>query len=137
MDAHTALVDELRWQKFPVLDDGFVCLVDVMGNDGSVVQAARVSYGEGTRKVSDDRTLIRYLLRHRHTLRNGRDQISHPRADGLLAAVDPASHGECERVQHPLFDRHRGRTDDAAGPMAFAGDDEPSGERGHAVAGTG
>ncbi len=63
----TALVDELRWKKFPVLDDGFVCLVDVMGDDGSVVQAARVSYGAGTRKVSDDRTLIRYLLRHRHT----------------------------------------------------------------------
>ena len=60
-------VNELRWKKFHVLDDGFVCLVDVMGDDGSVVQAARVSYGEGTRKVSDDRTLIRYLLRHRHT----------------------------------------------------------------------
>jgi len=60
-------VHALRWQKFPVLDDGFVCLVDVMGDDGSVVQAARVSYGEGTKKVSDDRTLIRYLLRHRHT----------------------------------------------------------------------
>src|SRR3954466_5142999 len=58
---------ELRWKKFPVLDDGFVCLVDVMGDDQSVVQAARVSYGEGTRKVSDDRGLIRYLLRHRHT----------------------------------------------------------------------
>lgn len=62
-----ALVSELRWKKFPVLDDGFVCLVDVMGDDSSVVQAARVSYGEGTKKVSDDRTLIRYLLRHRHT----------------------------------------------------------------------
>ncbi len=61
------VVDELRWKKFGVLDDGFVCLVDVMGDDGSVVQAARVSYGAGTRKVSDDRTLIRYLLRHRHT----------------------------------------------------------------------
>ena len=60
-------VSHLRWKKFPVLDDGFVCLVDVMGDDSSVVQAARVSYGEGTRKVSDDRTLIRYLLRHRHT----------------------------------------------------------------------
>lgn len=58
---------DLRWQKFPVLDDGFVCLVDVMGNDAAVVQAARVSYGEGTRRVSDDRGLIRYLLRHRHT----------------------------------------------------------------------
>ena len=62
-----ALVDELRWKKIPVLNDGFVCLVDVMGDDSSIVQAARVSYGEGTKKVSDDRTLIRYLLRHRHT----------------------------------------------------------------------
>lgn len=60
-------LESLRWKKYPVLDDGFVCLVDVMGNDSSIVQAARVSYGEGTRKVSDDRTLIRYLLRHRHT----------------------------------------------------------------------
>ncbi len=63
----TAHVEALRWKKFSVLDDGFVCLVDVMGDDSSIVQAARVSYGEGTKKVSDDRTLIRYLLRHRHT----------------------------------------------------------------------
>jgi len=62
-----ALVEQLRWKKFPVLDDGFVCLVDVMGDDAAVVQAARVSYGVGTKKVSDDRTLIRYLMRHRHT----------------------------------------------------------------------
>ncbi|WP_459555962.1 FAD-dependent thymidylate synthase [Lacunimicrobium album] len=60
-------IESLRWKKIPVLDDGFVCLVDAMGNDSSVVQAARVSYGEGTKQVSDDRTLIRYLLRHRHT----------------------------------------------------------------------
>lgn len=63
----TDLASELRWKKFPVLDDGFVCLVDVMGSDQAVVQAARVSYGEGTRQVSDDRGLIRYLMRHRHT----------------------------------------------------------------------
>lgn len=62
-----SLVEQLRWKKFPVLNDGFVCLVDVMGDDSAVVQAARVSYGVGTKKVSDDRTLIRYLLRHRHT----------------------------------------------------------------------
>jgi thymidylate synthase (FAD) len=62
-----AVRDRLRWQKFPVLDDGFVALVDVMGSDASIVQAARVSYGDGTRKVSDDRQLIRYLLRHAHT----------------------------------------------------------------------
>mgnify|MGYP003333529382 CR=1 FL=1 len=60
-------IEPLRWKKFPVLDDGFVALVDCMGDDGSVVQAARVSYGEGTRKVSDDRQLIRYLMRHAHT----------------------------------------------------------------------
>jgi len=67
MTERDELLNELRWRKFPVLDDGFVCLVDVMGDDGSVVQAARVSYGEGTKRVSDDRTLIRYLMRHRHT----------------------------------------------------------------------
>ncbi|MGE0374004.1 MAG: FAD-dependent thymidylate synthase [Planctomycetaceae bacterium] len=60
-------IDRLRWEKFPVLDDGFVCLVDCMGDDAAIVQAARVSYGAGTKKVSDDRTLIRYLMRHRHT----------------------------------------------------------------------
>ena len=66
-DSQPNPLEELRWQKFPVLDDGFVCLVDVMGNDDSVVQAARVSYGEGTKHVSNDRTLIRYLMRHRHS----------------------------------------------------------------------
>lgn len=67
MTTNAAEVDRLRWQKFPVLDDGFVALVDAMGDDQAVVQAARVSYGEGTRAVSTDRGLIRYLMRHRHT----------------------------------------------------------------------
>lgn len=49
------------------LDSGFVRLVDSMGTDSSIVQAARVSYGEGTKKVSEDEGLIRYLLRHKHT----------------------------------------------------------------------
>jgi flavin-dependent thymidylate synthase len=49
------------------LDDGFVRLVDHMGNDAAIVQAARVSYGAGTKAVSDDRSLIRYLISHRHT----------------------------------------------------------------------
>ena len=61
------LIEELRWKKFPVLDDGFVTLVDVMGDDAAVVQAARVSYGDGTKSVSDDRGLIRYLMRHAHS----------------------------------------------------------------------
>lgn len=67
MSETDSLVEQLRWKKFPVLNDGFVCLVDIMGDDSSVVQAARVSYGKGTKRVSDDRALIRYLLRHRHT----------------------------------------------------------------------
>lgn len=53
--------------KYSVLDGGFVRLVDVMGDDKSIVQAARVSYGEGTKHVSEDRALIRYLLSHGHT----------------------------------------------------------------------
>lgn len=67
MASNREQLDTLRWQKMPVLDDGFVCLVDVMGDDQAIVQAARVSYGEGTRQVSDDRGLIRYLMRHRHS----------------------------------------------------------------------
>ena len=60
-------IAELKWEKFPVLNDGFVCLVDCMGDDAAVVQSARVSYGAGTKQVSDDESLIRYLLRHKHT----------------------------------------------------------------------
>ena len=51
----------------PVLDHGFVRVVDYMGDDGAIVQAARVSYGRGTRRVSEDEGLIRYLMRHRHS----------------------------------------------------------------------
>lgn len=54
-------------EAIPVLDDGFIRIVDCMGDDSSVVQAARVSYGEGTKSVRDDRGLIRYLMRHHHT----------------------------------------------------------------------
>jgi thymidylate synthase (FAD) len=60
-------LDAILGTRFPVLDDGFVRVVDYMGNDSSIVQAARVSYGDGTKKVSEDRALIRYLLRNQHT----------------------------------------------------------------------
>jgi thymidylate synthase (FAD) len=59
--------DALVGVKHPVLSHGFVVLVDYMGNDAAIVQAARVSYGQGTKSVRDDRGLIRYLMRHRHT----------------------------------------------------------------------
>ncbi len=54
-------------EPIPVLDDGHVLLVDVMGDEQAIVDAARVSYGTGTRRVSEDRALLRYLMRHRHT----------------------------------------------------------------------
>jgi thymidylate synthase (FAD) len=60
-------LEELLYQSIPVLDHGFVRVVDYMGDDGAVVQAARVSYGRGTKKVTEDRGLIHYLLRHWHT----------------------------------------------------------------------
>jgi thymidylate synthase (FAD) len=60
-------LDQILGRPLPVLDDGFVRVVDYMGDDAAIVQAARVSYGAGTKRVSDDRGLIRYLMRHRHT----------------------------------------------------------------------
>ena len=60
-------LDEILGVSFKVLDDGFVRVVDYMGSDESIVQAARVSYGKGTKKIHEDRGLIRYLMRHRHT----------------------------------------------------------------------
>jgi thymidylate synthase (FAD) len=60
-------MEKILFRRFPVLDHGFVRVVDYMGGDESVVQAARVSYGRGTKKTSDDRGLIRYLMRRWHT----------------------------------------------------------------------
>jgi thymidylate synthase (FAD) len=62
-----ATLDEILGKPFKVLNDGFVRLIDYLGTDSSIVQAARVSYGKGTRKIQEDRGLIRYLLRHDHT----------------------------------------------------------------------
>lgn len=60
-------LDAILGKRISVLDDGFVRVVDYMGSDASIVQAARVSYGIGTKRVSEDRALIRYLMRHAHT----------------------------------------------------------------------
>lgn len=60
-------MEALLGKPLKVLDDGFVRLIDYMGNDAAIVQAARVSYGEGTKKIHEDRGLIRYLMRHWHT----------------------------------------------------------------------
>lgn len=60
-------LEEILYEAFPVLDHGFVRVIDYMGNDDAIVQAARVSYGKGTKKKTEDRGLIHYLLRHAHT----------------------------------------------------------------------
>ena len=60
-------MDEILEQEFKILDHGFVRVIDYMGTDSAIVQAARVSYGEGTKTVNQDAGLINYLLRHKHT----------------------------------------------------------------------
>jgi thymidylate synthase (FAD) len=60
-------LEALLFQPLPLLDHGFVRVIDYMGDDAAIVQAARVSYGRGTRRVSEDSGLIRYLMRHRHS----------------------------------------------------------------------
>jgi thymidylate synthase (FAD) len=60
-------LEEVLYEPLPVLDHGFVRVVDYMGDDAAIVQAARVSYGRGTRKINEDQGLINYLMRHRHT----------------------------------------------------------------------
>jgi len=59
--------EEILDREFPVLDKGFVRLVDYLGGDRRIVQAARVSYGDGTKSVREDKGLINYLMKHRHT----------------------------------------------------------------------
>jgi thymidylate synthase (FAD) len=60
-------LEEILYQPVSLLDHGFIRVIDYMGDDAAVVQAARVSYGRGTKRVNEDRGLINYLMRHRHT----------------------------------------------------------------------
>ncbi|PPR77147.1 MAG: Thymidylate synthase ThyX, partial [Alphaproteobacteria bacterium MarineAlpha2_Bin1] len=60
-------LEQILYKSIPVLDHGFIRVIDYMGDDTSIVQAARVSYGKGTKHVSADKGLINYLMRHRHS----------------------------------------------------------------------
>jgi thymidylate synthase (FAD) len=60
-------MEGLLYEALPVLDHGFIRVIDYMGDDAAIVQAARVSYGKGTKQVNEDKGLINYLMRHRHT----------------------------------------------------------------------
>jgi thymidylate synthase (FAD) len=66
-DEGKPLMSNLKDLHIPLLDHGFIRVVDVMGDDAAIVQAARVSYGKGTKSVSEDAALIDYLIRHKHT----------------------------------------------------------------------
>ena len=65
--AVVSALEDILYEAVPVLDHGFVRVIDYMGDDEAVVQAARVSYGKGTKKLREDRGLINYLMRHRHS----------------------------------------------------------------------
>ena len=60
-------LEKILYEALPILDHGFIRVVDYMGDDTSIVQSARVSYGKGTKKVSTDEGLIKYLMRHWHS----------------------------------------------------------------------
>ena len=60
-------LEKILYEAIPILDHGFIRVIDYMGDDTSIVQAARVSYGKGTKKVSTDAGLIKYLMRHWHS----------------------------------------------------------------------
>ena len=60
-------LEKILYEAIPALDHGFVRVIDYMGDDTSIVQSARVSYGKGTKKISNDKGLIKYLMRHRHS----------------------------------------------------------------------
>ena len=83
-------LDAILGVKIPVLDDGFVRVVDYMGDDAAIVQAARVSYGAGTKTRSDNASQIRYLLLSTAApaVRDVPDKAPSPHADGLLESVD-------------------------------------------------
>ena len=61
-------LEKVLYEAMPALDHGFIRVIDYMGNDSSIVQSARVSYGKGTKQVSTDSGLIKYLMRHWHSL---------------------------------------------------------------------
>ncbi|WP_341808352.1 FAD-dependent thymidylate synthase [Wolbachia endosymbiont (group E) of Neria commutata] len=60
-------IDEILYKEHKGLDHGFIRVIDYMGSDNAIVQAARVSYGKGTKQISQDEALIKYLMRHHHT----------------------------------------------------------------------
>ena len=100
-----AALEDMLFEPLPALDHGFVRVVDYMGDDSAVVQAARVSYGRGTRRVSEDRALIRYLMRRNHTTPFEMAEIKFHVKLPIFVARQwiSASHCQRERVLCTIF----------------------------------
>jgi len=90
-------MEEHLYKAHDVLDHGFVRVIDYMGDDAAICQAARVSYGKGTKSVQNDEGLIRYLMRHWHSTPFEMCEVKLCKTAGLCgASVDPAPNGKCE-----------------------------------------
>ena len=124
-------LEAMLYHALPVLDHGFVRVVDYMGDDAAVVQAARVSYGRGTKRVSEDAGLIRYLMRHRHSTPFEMCEIKYhgEAADLRRAPMDPAPHGQRERVFRPLLRHGPGVLHPRAGTAGRPIREQPAGSR--------
>jgi hypothetical protein len=124
--AREEILTELKWKKFSALDDGFICLVDAMGDDSSVVQAARVSYGAGTKKVSNEEGVdsVSDAEQAHDAVRNGGVEVYGPCPHGYVETVDSPQDGERERVQHEVLGSDRQPAADASGGVESTGDDK-------------
>ena len=90
-------LEKILYEAIPVLDHGFVRVVDYMGDDSSIVQSARVSYGKGTKQVSTDKGLIKYLMRHWHSTPFEMCEIKyHVKLPIFIARMDKTQNCKCE-----------------------------------------
>jgi thymidylate synthase (FAD) len=85
-------LEKILYEAIPVLDHGFIRVVDYMGNDTSIVQAARVSYGKGTKKVNTDAGLIKYLMRHWHSTPGEMSELKYRVELPILVALEWIRH---------------------------------------------
>ena len=126
-------LEELLYQAIPVLDHGFIRVIDYMGDDAAIVQAARVSYGRGTRRVSEDRAHpLPDAAPALDAVRDVRDQVPCEAADLRRPAVDPPPDRERERVLRAVLDPGPGVLPPGAGAPRGAVDGQPPGPGGGA-----
>ena len=121
-------LEEILYEAFPALDHGFVRVIDYMGDDGAVVQAARVSYGRGTKKVSEDAGLIRYLMRHWHSTPFEMCEIKYHVKLPIFVARQWIRHrtANVNEYQCPIFDSRQGILYSGARTLVCSKRDKPA-----------